>query len=329
MGCARSRTGKVPGSSRLAERRSGTAVDPDLSPGSRVAGPSGAGRAGSRHLPLADERAPRRASTSCHSRKRCDAWREAAYPRAPHVSRSTTAMRTTSGWRCRFSRSSASRPRSSSPPDSWTEDGCSTTPSSRRSDAPSRASWISRGTDSPPPPRRRRAASRRHRGYPRASEVPAADRAGRARRGSGRRGRLFATVRPDDDRGRRSRPVGARHGDRCSHRATSHPRAARAGRSSRGGGPRGGSGSRRSSAGGSSCSPTRNGRPGRDFDASHAALVESLGFSAAVTTAPGAAAMGGDRFQLPRFTPWDREPVRFLLRLVANCRRGGPVPRAA
>lgn len=58
-----------------------------------------------------------------------------------------------------------------------------------------------------------------------------------------------------------------------------------------------------------------NGKPGRDYLPEHVGMVRALGFDGAVTTAWGA---GGDLFQLPRFTPWDRSPLRFALRLAHN-----------
>ncbi len=61
-----------------------------------------------------------------------------------------------------------------------------------------------------------------------------------------------------------------------------------------------------------------NGRPGRDFRAEHVRLVRELGFAAAVTTGWGAARPGADPFQIPRFTPWDRDGLRFGLRLARN-----------
>ena len=62
-----------------------------------------------------------------------------------------------------------------------------------------------------------------------------------------------------------------------------------------------------------------NGSPGRDYRREHAALAKELGFEAAVTTARGAARPGGDCYQVPRFTPWDRQNWRFGLRLMRNC----------
>ena len=61
-----------------------------------------------------------------------------------------------------------------------------------------------------------------------------------------------------------------------------------------------------------------NGKPGRDYCAEHVDMVKQLEFEAAVSTAWGVGRAASDPFQLPRFTPWDRAPGRFLLRLVQN-----------
>jgi peptidoglycan/xylan/chitin deacetylase (PgdA/CDA1 family) len=61
-----------------------------------------------------------------------------------------------------------------------------------------------------------------------------------------------------------------------------------------------------------------NGKPGRDYRAEHVDMVRRMGFEAAVSTAWGVAHAASDPFQLPRFTPWDRTPGRFLLRLMQN-----------
>lgn len=66
-----------------------------------------------------------------------------------------------------------------------------------------------------------------------------------------------------------------------------------------------------------------NGKPGQDYLAAHAAIVREAGFDAAVSTAWGAARPGSDLFQLPRFTPWDRSQLRFMLRMMQNARRNG------
>lgn len=59
-----------------------------------------------------------------------------------------------------------------------------------------------------------------------------------------------------------------------------------------------------------------NGKPGKDYDERAVQVVQEQGFSAAVSTAWGAAHRGSDPLQLPRFTPWDRTRTRFGLRLA-------------
>jgi peptidoglycan/xylan/chitin deacetylase (PgdA/CDA1 family) len=66
-----------------------------------------------------------------------------------------------------------------------------------------------------------------------------------------------------------------------------------------------------------------NGKPGRDYRREHVGMVRELGFEAAVSTARGVAHAASDPFQLPRFTPWDRTPGKFLLRLYHNTFRTG------
>jgi peptidoglycan/xylan/chitin deacetylase (PgdA/CDA1 family) len=61
-----------------------------------------------------------------------------------------------------------------------------------------------------------------------------------------------------------------------------------------------------------------NGRPGRDYDARHVAMARDLGFTAAVSTAWGAAYPGCDLFQVPRVAPWDATAGRYAARL-AKC----------
>ena len=61
-----------------------------------------------------------------------------------------------------------------------------------------------------------------------------------------------------------------------------------------------------------------NGRPGRDYLPEHVDMVRDLGFDAAVSTTWGAARSTTDRFQLPRFTPWDQTRGRFDLRMFRN-----------
>jgi peptidoglycan/xylan/chitin deacetylase (PgdA/CDA1 family) len=64
-----------------------------------------------------------------------------------------------------------------------------------------------------------------------------------------------------------------------------------------------------------------NGVPGQDYAAEHVAMANACGFRAAVSTAWGAASARSDRFQLPRFTPWDRARWRYGARLLGNLRR--------
>lgn len=61
-----------------------------------------------------------------------------------------------------------------------------------------------------------------------------------------------------------------------------------------------------------------NGRPGKDYDQSHAAMAKQVGFAAAVATTPTVAKGGADPFQVPRFTPWDVSNVRWMARLAAT-----------
>lgn len=59
-----------------------------------------------------------------------------------------------------------------------------------------------------------------------------------------------------------------------------------------------------------------NGKPGEDYDAESVRIVREAGFTAALTTARGAAHRQTDPFQIPRFTPWDRTRLRFGLRML-------------
>ncbi|HET7763745.1 MAG TPA: polysaccharide deacetylase family protein [Burkholderiales bacterium] len=66
-----------------------------------------------------------------------------------------------------------------------------------------------------------------------------------------------------------------------------------------------------------------NGKPGRDYSREHVGMVRELGFEAAVSTAWGVGHAASDLHQLPRFTPWDKTPGRFVLRLLHNTFRTG------
>lgn len=64
-----------------------------------------------------------------------------------------------------------------------------------------------------------------------------------------------------------------------------------------------------------------NGVPDHDYTAAHAAIVRECGFEAAVSTAWGSASRRSDRYQLPRFTPWDRSALRYGVRMLHNLTR--------
>lgn len=63
-----------------------------------------------------------------------------------------------------------------------------------------------------------------------------------------------------------------------------------------------------------------NGRPTLDYLPEHVGMVREVGFDAAVSTQWGVSNGQTDRWQLPRFTPWDITRVRFMARLLWNCR---------
>jgi len=66
-----------------------------------------------------------------------------------------------------------------------------------------------------------------------------------------------------------------------------------------------------------------NGRPRQDYAREHVEMVRKAGFRGAVTTAAGAARVGDDLLQLPRFSPWDRALWNWSARLWLNQWRAG------
>lgn len=64
-----------------------------------------------------------------------------------------------------------------------------------------------------------------------------------------------------------------------------------------------------------------NGKPGVDYLPEHAALARAAGYSAAFSTRWGTGGRETDAYEIPRFTPWDQAPGRFLLRLAHNYAR--------
>jgi peptidoglycan/xylan/chitin deacetylase (PgdA/CDA1 family) len=63
-----------------------------------------------------------------------------------------------------------------------------------------------------------------------------------------------------------------------------------------------------------------NGKADADFQRKDAENVSKSGFYAAVTTHWGVAERSTDPFQLPRFTPWDATPTRFMTRMASMYR---------
>ncbi len=68
-----------------------------------------------------------------------------------------------------------------------------------------------------------------------------------------------------------------------------------------------------------------NGKPDLDYHVEHRDMVRELGFKAAVSTHWGVSSKQSDRFQLPRFTPWDRGELKFAIRLLGSYRQLDPL----
>jgi peptidoglycan/xylan/chitin deacetylase (PgdA/CDA1 family) len=64
-----------------------------------------------------------------------------------------------------------------------------------------------------------------------------------------------------------------------------------------------------------------NGKPQEDYLPKHARMIEAAGFHAALSTAWGSANRDTDVFQIPRYTPWNKTPLKFAIRLIQNLRR--------
>lgn len=67
-----------------------------------------------------------------------------------------------------------------------------------------------------------------------------------------------------------------------------------------------------------------NGKPGIDYGRRDVDLLKDLGVKTAVSTAWGVCTRKSDRWQLPRFTPWDKTRGRFALRMLHNYSRTSP-----
>jgi len=65
-----------------------------------------------------------------------------------------------------------------------------------------------------------------------------------------------------------------------------------------------------------------NGKRGQDYGERECQLVRELGFDAAITTNHGVMSAYGDFFQVPRYTPWEADRLRFGWRLYQQLRNG-------
>ncbi|WP_374482999.1 polysaccharide deacetylase family protein [Zoogloea sp.] len=61
-----------------------------------------------------------------------------------------------------------------------------------------------------------------------------------------------------------------------------------------------------------------NGKPGTDYTAQNVRMIERAGYEAAFTTSWGSVGRESGIYELPRFTPWERQPGRFCLRIAQN-----------
>ena len=59
-----------------------------------------------------------------------------------------------------------------------------------------------------------------------------------------------------------------------------------------------------------------NGKPNKDYLQEQIPLVKKAGYQASLSTIWGVSDYKSDIWQLPRFTPWDRTPVSFMLRMI-------------
>jgi peptidoglycan/xylan/chitin deacetylase (PgdA/CDA1 family) len=64
-----------------------------------------------------------------------------------------------------------------------------------------------------------------------------------------------------------------------------------------------------------------NGKPTTDLTPETVEIVKKVGFASAVTTQWGVASAKSSCFELPRFTPWDAQRAKFMLRLASNLRK--------
>lgn len=61
-----------------------------------------------------------------------------------------------------------------------------------------------------------------------------------------------------------------------------------------------------------------NGKLGSDFKLEHKEIISSSGYKCALTTEPNVASKRNDLYELPRFTPWDKNQFKYLARMTAR-----------
>ena len=66
------------------------------------------------------------------------------------------------------------------------------------------------------------------------------------------------------------------------------------------------------------CFAYPNGKPGQDYDLSISSIVNKVGYELAVSTSAGVGRANTDMYQFPRYTPWRRSRVPFLMQMVRN-----------
>ncbi|MEQ1530353.1 MAG: polysaccharide deacetylase family protein [Methylococcales bacterium] len=59
-----------------------------------------------------------------------------------------------------------------------------------------------------------------------------------------------------------------------------------------------------------------NGKPGQDYLSGQIDMIKQCGYQAALTTQWGVAQQQSDLWQLPRYTPWDNDPAKFMMRMA-------------
>lgn len=59
-----------------------------------------------------------------------------------------------------------------------------------------------------------------------------------------------------------------------------------------------------------------NGKPFEDYLSQQVQIIKNVGYYGALSTQWGVAYRSCDQWQLPRFTPWDSTPIKFMLRMI-------------